>query len=250
MINQIHVKSSINPGISAQDVLNICKSMFSKNRIKYFSYMRMYDDGRAHIFSSNSEVIEYLFANKYKVVAHIPNSLLRQKFNYLIPEKGEYQQAMQRFNVSKALDMFDFGKDYVDFFCYCGTPGDEQITNFYLNNLELLYKFNMNFLDKVSPLLRRNLNKIILSQDMRMNFDSKALNNVNSPNAINLTKREGDVIRLLCLGKSAKEIALSLHLSKRTVESHLENIKIKMDVRNVKSLIVKITGQFNQWHLP
>ena len=42
-----------------------------------------------------------------------------------------------------------------------------------------------------------------------------------------LTERETECINWLIKGKSAEEIGLILNLSKRTVESHIHNIKEK-----------------------
>lgn len=46
-----------------------------------------------------------------------------------------------------------------------------------------------------------------------------------------LTKRELDCLIMLSQGKTAKETARVYNISHRTVETHLENIKLKFDVR-------------------
>jgi DNA-binding CsgD family transcriptional regulator len=46
----------------------------------------------------------------------------------------------------------------------------------------------------------------------------------------NLSEREGEVLRLLAAGQSNKEIAAALSLSVRTVEHHVANIYVKIDV--------------------
>jgi DNA-binding CsgD family transcriptional regulator len=45
----------------------------------------------------------------------------------------------------------------------------------------------------------------------------------------------------LLQGKSGKEMALTLNLSARTVESYLENMKIKLVCRNKADLIIKLS---------
>lgn len=47
-----------------------------------------------------------------------------------------------------------------------------------------------------------------------------------------ITKREYDILHLFSYGKTAKEIALKLNISFRTVEIHLNNIKKKVNARN------------------
>lgn len=51
-----------------------------------------------------------------------------------------------------------------------------------------------------------------------------------------LTEREIDVLRLIARGKSAKEIARELGVSVRTAETHRQNLRRKLDARNVVEL--------------
>lgn len=51
-----------------------------------------------------------------------------------------------------------------------------------------------------------------------------------------LTEREIDVLRLIARGKSAKEIAKVLGVSVRTAETHRQNLRRKLNARNVVEL--------------
>jgi len=51
-----------------------------------------------------------------------------------------------------------------------------------------------------------------------------------------LTPRERQVMELLAVGKSSKEIAAALHISVRTVESHRRTVLRKMDVSSAAAL--------------
>ncbi len=64
-------------------------------------------------------------------------------------------------------------------------------------------------------------------------------------NNVYLSSRELDITRLLVRGKTAKEIAIILERSKRTVEHHIENIKVKMATKSKSELIEKIIDYFN-----
>lgn len=57
--------------------------------------------------------------------------------------------------------------------------------------------------------------------------------------AVYLSKRELDCLRLTILGKPAKQVAYELQLSQRTVEEYLDNIKRKMNVSSKAALIEK-----------
>jgi DNA-binding CsgD family transcriptional regulator len=50
--------------------------------------------------------------------------------------------------------------------------------------------------------------------------------------AIRLTKRELEVLSLVIEGKSSKDVADALYVSKRTVDFHLANIYDKLQVSN------------------
>lgn len=69
-------------------------------------------------------------------------------------------------------------------------------------------------------------------------------------NKFGLTLRESECVFLLIRGKSAKEIGVLLSLSKRTIESYIENIKNKMDCKNKAEILVKavLNGYHN--HIP
>lgn len=53
-----------------------------------------------------------------------------------------------------------------------------------------------------------------------------------SQKPVRLTKREVEVLSLIAQGKSSKEVADTLFVSKRTVDFHLANIYEKLNVSN------------------
>ncbi|MBL8102419.1 MAG: helix-turn-helix transcriptional regulator [Anaerolineales bacterium] len=61
-----------------------------------------------------------------------------------------------------------------------------------------------------------------------------------------LSPREKQVVDLLLLGKSNKQIALALGVSERTIEFHLKNIYIKMQVASRVELILKLGRQMGE----
>jgi DNA-binding NarL/FixJ family response regulator len=60
-----------------------------------------------------------------------------------------------------------------------------------------------------------------------------------APAASLLSAREQEILLGIAAGLSAKEIARRLILSHRTVERHIENIRIKMQARNTAHLITR-----------
>ncbi len=58
-----------------------------------------------------------------------------------------------------------------------------------------------------------------------------------APTTPSLTDREREVLRLVIIGKSNKEIAHALHISPKTVSVHRSNIMAKLDVNNSIELV-------------
>jgi len=57
---------------------------------------------------------------------------------------------------------------------------------------------------------------------------------------LHFTPREIDVLHLLIQGQTAKKIAEHFHLSSRTIEGHIERLKIKMNANSKYDLLEKI----------
>ena len=53
-----------------------------------------------------------------------------------------------------------------------------------------------------------------------------------------LAEREEEVLYLICKGYSNQEIADSLHISKRTVDKHRENLLLKTSSKNTPGLVI------------
>lgn len=53
-----------------------------------------------------------------------------------------------------------------------------------------------------------------------------------------LTEREHDIVRLVALGKTSKEIGEELHVSNRTVDSHRHRIFKKLNMNNSTQLVI------------
>lgn len=67
----------------------------------------------------------------------------------------------------------------------------------------------------------------------------KSMNRKKDPKRSNtLSERESEVLYLICKGLSNQEIANHLHISKRTVDKHRENLLLKTGSKNTAGLVI------------
>lgn len=59
---------------------------------------------------------------------------------------------------------------------------------------------------------------------------------------LRLTKREKEIISLIAIGKTSKEIAEALFVAELTIKTHRKNIGKKLGTKNVADLISKMNG--------
>jgi DNA-binding CsgD family transcriptional regulator len=78
-----------------------------------------------------------------------------------------------------------------------------------------------------------------------LNIISEALLKYNAAKIIfdnaGITDQEAKILFLLCQGKSAKEMARIFNISSRTIETHLEHIRLKTNCKNKFQLIEKFS---------
>lgn len=60
---------------------------------------------------------------------------------------------------------------------------------------------------------------------------------IQSSKPATLTKREGEILRLLADGKTTRQIAAILKISSSTIQTHIRNIMLKLDLSSTAELI-------------
>ena len=75
-----------------------------------------------------------------------------------------------------------------------------------------------------------------LPADIRERLDEVLLGTDEHEESKELTKRETEIVRLICKGFSSKDIAELLFISSKTVDSHRTRIYAKLDVANAVDL--------------
>lgn len=79
-------------------------------------------------------------------------------------------------------------------------------------------------------------NELLLSYSK--NIINKQVENIERDKLPKLSKREEEILELVCIGKSNEEIAEKLFISKRTVENHKTNLIQKTETGNTVNLVI------------
>lgn len=238
----------------ANDVNEICKDLFQHTQIDYFCYGRFYKNSNktTHLVSHSGwhkhfhkqglyATAEELQAGVYFARDFLPNS---------VKHASEY---FGRKNFLAIINEFDTYKEVFGF-----DSQAENIASFYINNLDLLFKFNHFFKAKSVDLFKKaDLDPTILPMQEAKNIATTPAKIITSDDIaslkeklflrqyvlyfrnkpITLSSRELECLTLLANGRTAKEIANTLNISSRTVETHLLKIKNKIGIYRKSDLI-------------
>lgn len=251
LLPQSHYFSTSCPSIN-----ELCQSLFTRFKIQIFVYGKYYSDGHSILLSNSKEWLEYHLAKGYLVPAPIPLYLLEKKEAYnIICSHGSFQKAkydlVQRFNSDQAIDFIFKGQDFYEVLCFSFRADDLEALNTIVNYRDELKELAFIFKSKAAQLLYAAENNKILIPPKMMGIDfSKAFTQISVCEGMskaqyqlkqlynkNFSPRQIDVLLQTIRGKSAKEIAIQLGLSSRTIEHYLVTIKNKIGVSSKSELI-------------
>ena len=157
------------------------------------------------------------------------------------------------FNIDHGITIMNKTTEGCEFFFIGTTPDKPYVTNLLLNNMDFLHRFILYFKEQANPLIQQaRANSILIpdkfatvnSEEQGIPYHSLAFNfnhvlkikRFHLDNNITLTEREVACAKLLLQGKSARSIAETLFISPRTVETHLQHIKEKLNCQTKEDL--------------
>jgi LuxR family transcriptional regulator, quorum-sensing system regulator SolR len=220
-----------------------------KHGIKIFNFIRRYDDSSIIRLSSDANWNEHYFQKGYiNKQNKVPPGYLTKSINYFIWLTNHWPEMLidyaVNFDTANGITVAEQCNGYIDFFCFGANANNTSIVNFYLNHLDLLQRYGHYFRERANVLLKAyEKDKIVIPNNaIYPLLNGAALSDSQGHHSsFKLTNRENDCARLLILGKKIKEIASTLNLSPRTVESHINNLKVKFDCRNKLELAIKLS---------
>ncbi len=235
----------------ADEVLQICNPLFEKYRINGFSYSRIYPDGSSEELWSDSLALEHTFLKKKYIVgvytpkyfsnneryAFLPSKIesypddLKRRYTQQLADQREYFNHDYSFMICNKMD------GYCEYFIFYAPVGMHSIVGFYFNNLDVLERFAKYFKISAASLIKKIEGEKIISPLFREKQDLSIISRKDEIINNLLTKREFQVASFMVLGKTAREISELLSLSIRTVETHIDHMKLKLRCYKKSELI-------------
>lgn len=238
------------------NVLAICSPFFKRYRLNSFSYSRVYPDGaRTELWSDVHALEHTFFIKKYIVGAYTPKYFLDdEKYIYLPSKVNDYPSQWKRKYTSQLVDQREYfnhdhcfmvvnrGLKFYEYFIFYTPVTSRSTLNFYFNNLDILENFSDHFKVVAADLIKlsdaerftTDLSKLSISENNIPLFQDQK-HRFTLSNSLSI--RESQIAHLLLTGKTAREVGEVLHISKRTAESHIDHIKIKLNCHNKSDLI-------------
>lgn len=237
-----------------------CKPL-NKLGITFFNYLKVYDDCTIADLNNAPEMTEYFYYKSTLYQSFSPlhnNKHFEQGFmlDKSLVEQDLFNIMRDKFNIDHVIFFIEKQPNATVFWQFGTQAGNDCIINFYLNNTVLLKKFCSFFSYEnrdILALSEKNKYKICITNKSQNSFqqlqqyDSTVISSIyeqfdmNSIQLSSLTPRERECLHFCVQGLSAKEIALTLNISNRTVETHIANIKKKLKCIKLSKLISKIS---------
>lgn len=237
------------------DVFNICEPFFQRYQLNGFSYARIYPDGsRTELWSDALALDHTFFKRKYILGAYTPNYFSEEErfaffqlkvsaYPKIWKEKFTKQLADQRdfFNHDHSFIVVNREPSFCEYFFYYAPREAHSILNFYINNLNILDSFAANFKSTATDLITIADNHRIPMPGCSLIKSSNSFSSNCSKDLLchstKLSRREQEIAALMLNGKVAREVGDLLHISQRTVESHIEHMKQKANCYKKSELI-------------
>ena len=259
--------------ILTSDISSICQPL-TEFGITFFHYVRKFKDNSRINLSNQPKWIEHLYNKKFYLTGSLQGKNELYESSYFLwttlKEQIIYTDAREAFGIDYGITLIKTLPDSVEFVHFGADRHHPQVINFYLSNIDFLNRFTLYFKDRAKHLINRALLNKIRPDGLNLKPSADDLEIINhgliklAPQkqqqflhatkikhyrlrsfygTVNIT--ENEIICLLGLleGETASEIAARLGRSKRTIETHLDHLKQKLDCNSKSELIKKLIAQ-------
>lgn len=241
------------------DMISICEPLLQCFKIHYFTFDKVYQDGSSIRLTTHGNWIEHYYTNELYRKAAFDKDPKHYKNGFALwlnLGREPVYSAAYEFNIDNGITLIQTQQNSCEFFHFSGTPQQQYLNNFYIENIHLLERFIYYFKEKAALMIKlAEANRIYLPRiSSEFNtFDEQQklficdIAHLNSHDMgedfilhSSLTPKQREVINWLRKGKTALEISIILKQSVRTIEMHINHIKMKLKCKTLFQLGKKL----------
>lgn len=244
-------------GFYKNQLKRLAEPLFQTFGINYFFYLFISKNRTCHFLGTHIDLIQHYFDEKmhhcHPLMVHT-DQVKDGLYLYDSVQHKDFQTSMdlleKRYDTKHSALITQNNSEGCKIYGFSVPSSRKNYESLIINNAGLLRKFINHFEIEMEFVLNKMRSQPIdLSVEMDPFVDKKLVNlpeielsnavkchflkqiKQNSFEDLKFTKREHEVIQLFLTGQSAREIAIALHLSIRTIEHHFEIIKQKLNCR-------------------
>ena len=249
-LSAIHYNNAIN-----DKLIDICAPLFDNFAITHFFYIKIFSNNTCLYLCNDKKWVKHYIENEFQddplhFKSYIPDNMNCSLWTGF--ERDKVYSAVYDFNVWNGFNIYEKQSDAFTTYAFGSTRSNVSISNFYVNNINLLKNFILHFKYKLQYEIDcTDVDKLIISKTKKPQIYNKKWDKFSKfyeqinlkkfpfrgrAEEVYLTEREVMCLCLLADGKTAKEAGQYLRLSPRTIEFYLRNIKRKTGFRTKDEL--------------
>lgn len=229
----------------AKEVEKVAKPLFMSFNLTNFGYVKIYNNGEMLRLSTDEnwtkKYFENLFYNdiNFYDLQNIHENDSQVHVIYKEP-KTKHFKALYENNIWNIFIKYERFKDFCNVWFFAADKENESILDFYINHQNVLKHFMLYFRDNFSELIKNppahSLIKTHVPLSHQTEKEERRLYDFFSKTEIKkyylaedfyFSKKETECLFHLSCGKTLKEIAHVTHLSPKTIEFYINNMKRK-----------------------
>ncbi len=240
--------------------------------ISTFAHFQFFKDGSTYRISTDLGWSDVYFNNNFHTHPNGYHKDIRQScqthdLHYCLwtrDPSNEIYAALKDNNIWNGITICERTDDALVGWSFGSTVQNEGVIDFYVSNLNLLKHFILYF-KSTSPELvsTKDSNKLYkISNGIDLAAEANEIRciiydffsktnitryNVDSDKGLYFSKREFECLYHLSMGKCTKQVGHTLNISKRTVESHMINMKLRFGVNSKFDLIAIFMDKVFKW---
>lgn len=247
---------------SSADVAELCTPLARTFHINHFNYRRTYTDGKRITLTNDPRWLEHYYEAGYNVTPTFEKERNESNSNRLTLWTELYDNdfflnifldAKNNFNIDQGFTITEVSNDYIELYHFAGDSQFHQNTDYFVENLDLLQHFIRYFRDKGQPLIEEaKAHAAISPMTPEIITETRGFENhlLRDPQKYRLahkddkgelqvlTARETECLAYSIMQYPMREIANILRISPRTIECHLNALKLKLKCYTKKDVMV------------